>query len=83
MKRTLMAVALAALATYAGAAGVQCNFDASGLTTLNIGSMCNGYKLWKTGPNSFTVVCPESTPPSGAVELREYFDFNVFGGAKH
>ena len=80
MKRTLVALALAGSVAVAGAAGLVCDFSASGLTTLRIADVCVGYTLWKTGPDSFTVVCPGQTPPPGTNEMREYFNFKIFGG---
>lgn len=73
-------ILLALWATGALAAiALVCTGDGTGMTTLNI-DVCDHYVLWKTGPNSFRVVCPGGAPPVGAVELREYYNFKIFGG---
>jgi len=60
-------------------AGSICTYDAAQATTLRIENLCEGFKLWSTGPDSFTIVCPGKEPPAGAIELRRYYDFGMYG----
>lgn len=82
LRRWWVLAALAALpvTVIVAAAANICEYDASAVkTTLRITNLCEGFVMWKTGPNEFVLVCPGSQPPAGATELREFFNFKVWG----
>jgi len=53
--------------------GLTCEVDAEGANLLHLKNFCKGFTIWKTGNADFTLVCPGTQPPQGAVELREYY----------
>jgi len=80
MKRLLPALLLVIGIGVPSAGGIVCEFDASAVkTVLHINGLCDSYKLYATGPNDFSVVCPGTVPPANGVELRRYYDFKVYG----
>ena len=85
MKRLAMVgllVALALLPVVPAVADFVCTLDATGAHTLKIINLCDGFVMWKTGPQDFMLVCPGTTPPAGAIELREFYNFPVWHNEK-
>ena len=79
----LILAALLLLSTPSFGAAAVCTHDASAVTsTLTLNGICSAtsYKIYKTGADSFVVVCAGSTPPAGAVELREFYVFPKYNG---
>jgi len=80
MKRLLLALLLVTGIGAPSAGDVVCEFDASAVKNmLRITNLCDGFVMWKTGKDEFAVVCPGTQPPAGAVELREFYNFKLYG----
>ena len=83
MNRLLPALLFLIAASAPSAGGVVCEFDAVAVkSTLTIRNLCaeaGGFKMWKINATDFAVVCTGHAPPAGAVELREFYDFKMWG----